>query len=153
MKAIIETTLPVSAKVVWSQVKLSRTLQYICSGLLRFGEAQQFPKCWEPGQILTTRLYLFEFIPLWKHQLRFCAVDDINLQLVTEEGGGLVKVWNHTIEVQTCNLKDCQIRSEHCHYRDIVEIQAGMLTPLIYGFAHLLYRYRQKRWQNWVKKN
>lgn len=34
-----------------------------------------------------------------------------------------------------------------CHYTDEVEIRAGRLTPLVWLFGHLFFRYRQMRWR------
>jgi hypothetical protein len=33
------------------------------------------------------------------------------------------------------------------HYTDRVEIEAGLLTPLIAGFARVFYAHRQRRWR------
>lgn len=34
-----------------------------------------------------------------------------------------------------------------CHYSDVVDIEAGALTPVVAAFAALFYRYRQRRWR------
>jgi hypothetical protein len=36
------------------------------------------------------------------------------------------------------------------HYTDQVEIQAGLLTPLVWALASIFYRYRQFRWRRLV---
>jgi len=33
------------------------------------------------------------------------------------------------------------------HYTDEIDIGAGALTPFVWAYAHLLYRYRQWRWR------
>ncbi|MFO7859839.1 MAG: hypothetical protein R6U41_01320 [Desulfosalsimonas sp.] len=33
------------------------------------------------------------------------------------------------------------------HYTDKIEISAGLLSPLIWLFAHVFYRHRQRRWK------
>jgi len=38
-----------------------------------------------------------------------------------------------------------------CGYTDQIDIQAGILTPPIWLFAHIFYRYRQRRWRHLVR--
>jgi len=37
-------------------------------------------------------------------------------------------------------------------YTDEIEIQAGWLTPVIWLFAHIFYRHRQRRWKVMMKE-
>jgi hypothetical protein len=34
-----------------------------------------------------------------------------------------------------------------CRYSDEIEIDAGLLTPLVWLFARVFYGHRQRRWQ------
>jgi len=88
---------------------------------------------------------LFGFIPLWKHQLYFAEIDSVERHLSTQEHGGLVSVWNHQILVH-------DISNNKSRYEDIVDIEAGLFTPLVWFFAQVLYRYRQKRWKRLLRK-
>lgn len=140
MKACIETIFPASAAVVWARVKRSDTLLYITRGMLGFAGSGRFPEYWREGDTQHTRLLFFGVLPGWRHRLFFERVDDDQQVLLTREGGGLVPVWNHRIEVEPLD-------TNRCSYRDEIEIQAGLLTPVVWLYAQVLYRYRQWRWR------
>jgi hypothetical protein len=59
--------------------------------------------------------------------------------------GPLIKRWDHWIEI---NAEGTGTR-----YVDRVHIDAGVLTPLICGFARLFYAHRQRRWRRLVARN
>lgn len=62
----------------------------------------------------------------------------------SRESGALAPVWNHTIRFHS--LEDGKL-----HYIDEIEIQAGLLTGVIWAFAHLFYRHRQRRWKKLLR--
>jgi hypothetical protein len=40
---------------------------------------------------------------------------------------------------------------DRTHYRDVVYVEAGWLTPAIWLYASLFYRHRQRRWRRLVR--
>jgi hypothetical protein len=62
------------------------------------------------------------------------------MTMFTQEQGGLIKSWDHEIKFE---VKD----SKTCIYTDTVKIKAGAFTALVWLFANILYRYRQRRWK------
>ncbi len=146
MKAIIKTELDLPTVEAWKLVKQSDTLVYVCKGLLSFQGSNGFPKQWKEGDIITTRLKFFGFIPAWKHVLRFISVSDESYTIFTEEKGGLLSKWNHEIKLVNKN-------EFNCFYSDTVEINAGIATPIVWLFAKVLYQYRQKRWRGLIRQN
>jgi hypothetical protein len=64
--------------------------------------------------------------------------------LVSREFGGLITTWNHDIEVTPVDTTTCR-------YRDRIEIEAGVMTPLIVLYARWFYRMRQRRWRALAK--
>lgn len=62
-----------------------------------------------------------------------------------EESGGLLRTWNHDIVVSSTS-------EERCMYRDRVEIDAGIFTPIVALYAHWFYLSRQRRWCALVKE-
>lgn len=140
MRLTISSTFHAPADRVWFLVKKSSTLLFVTRGLLGFSGSEHFPAEWREGATETTRLLFFNFIPAWKHSLTVREVSDNNRVLYTNEGGGLVPVWNHHIQVTPGD-------NETCTYTDRVEIKAGMLRFLVWGYAYLFYRYRQARWR------
>jgi len=144
MKAKISSVFNTPAHRAWSAVKESRTLIFVTKGLLAF--EGNFPAIWQEGKKQTAQLRFFGVIPGWQHTLYFRAICDETHQLSTEEGGGLVSIWNHVIKIT-------KIDGQHCRYRDEIDIDAGMLSPFVWLYAHLFYRYRQWRWRKMIKLN
>lgn len=145
MKAIVKTQLNIPADKAWNLVKQSKTLVYVCKGLLGFDGSDLFPRQWREGDTINTRLKLFGMIPAWKHSLRFILISDESMVIFTEEKGGVVQRWNHEIKFEV-NSKSS------CFYTDTVEINAGIFSPFIWIFANILYRYRQRRWKYLIQQ-
>lgn len=135
----ISTKLEISGEKAWETVKKSSTLVFITKGLLGFSQ-DAFPTEWKEGETVATRLFLFNFIPAWMHEIHFLRIDDKQSNLYTNEKGGIISVWNHLIKIEAEN-------EQSCLYTDKIEIEAGILTPVIWCFAQIFYRYRQRRWQ------
>src|SRR5690606_25258755 len=127
--------MPAPAWQVRSLARKSSTLLYVTRGLLGFSGFAQFPPEWNEGSTLETRLRFFGVLPAWKHEIAFERVGDSDCVVLTREGGGLVPVWNHLIQVQA-------VDDHHCVYTDDVEIKAGLLTPFVWLYSHVFYRYR-----------
>lgn len=144
LKAVIKTELAIPIEEAWELAKQSDTLVYVCKGLLGFQGSNRFPKQWKEGDVITTHLKFFGFIPIWEHVLRFISVSDESNTILTEERGGMVRNWNHEIKLISKN-EFC------CFYSDTVEINAGAFTPLVWLFAKVLYKYRQHRWNRLSK--
>lgn len=118
---------------------------FVTKGLLGFCDADQFPIEWQQGTTQTTRLLFFGLLPAWRHSLTFKAVNDSERVLCTNEGGGLITLWNHTIKV-------VPVGDRSCIYLDDVEVKAGVLTIFVWAYAQLFYRYRQLRWRTLLRR-
>lgn len=140
MIARIETGLPNSAEKVWEALLQRDTFLYITRGMLGFRGSDQWPEVFRQGIEIETRLVFWHVIPGWKHTMRIVKVDEENLELVSEESGGPVRQWNHRICLERHG-------AQRCRYTDEINIEAGLLTPAIWAFAQLFYRYRQMRWR------
>ena len=140
MIARIETDLPASAEKVWAALLRPDTLLHITRGMLGFRGSERWPETFEEGARLETRLVFFHLIPGWQHTLRILRVAEEDLELVSEEGGGPVRRWNHRVRLE-------RISRQMCHYVDEIDIRAGVLTPAVWAFAQVFYRYRQRRWR------
>ncbi len=141
MIAKISTHLDTTADRAWKAVKRSATLLHVARGLLGFARSSTFPEEWREGDLVRTRLVFFHLLPAWwVHEMRVVRLDDRNREIYTNEGGGLVPVWNHRITITA-------VSEASCRYTDEIEIRAGFLTPLVCLYAHIFYRYRQMRWR------
>jgi hypothetical protein len=136
----VSTELDAPARLVWEATKRSATLLYVARGMLGFAEAHRFPEEWREGDVVRTRLLFFDIVPGGVHELRIVRVDERNREIYSNERDALVPLWNHRIKVE-------EISPSLCRYTDEIELRAGLLTPLIWLYAHLFYCYRQRRWR------
>lgn len=111
---------------------------HITRGMLGFTGAEEWPEVFEEGQLIKTRLLFFNIVPAWEHRLRIIRIDHEKMEITSQEDGGPVRRWNHR--------KWIEAESEQtCLYTDEIDIDAGLLTFLIWAYAHVFYRYRQRR--------
>lgn len=141
MQATITTKLPISAASAWALLERSDTLVYITRGVVTFTQAKIFPTQWYEGLELQTGLKLFGLHSVSEYSIRFVRVDATNREIETQEGGGDLEYWNHTMRL----IPDTN--PEYCWYQDVVNVQAGKRTWLVWLFAHAFYRYRHLRWR------
>jgi len=127
---------------LWRRIIEPRSLQFVASPLLTFTpiEADALEGEWQVGRDYPLQLYFMRFIPLGRHTIRLVTIDRSTNTILSEERGSLARVWNHRIHFQ-------QVAPGKLAYEDEIEIRAGVLTPLIWAFAHLFYRHRQRRWK------
>ena len=111
---------------------------HITRGMLGFRGAEEWPEFFEEGQLIETRLLFFNIVPAWKHTLRLIRVDHENMEITSREDGGFVRRWNHRKWI-------VEKSESSCLYTDEIDIDAGLLTWLIWAYAHVFYRYRQRR--------
>jgi hypothetical protein len=136
----VSTDLESSADRVWAQLKKPETLVYVTRGVLGFRPLDDVPDRFEEGWVIRMRLLFFHFISAWKHEIRVVRIDEQAHEIYTNERGGPIRKWNHLLKVEP--------RSERrCRYTDAIEIGAGLLTPSVWLYAQLFYRYRQLRWR------
>lgn len=99
---------------------------------------------WVVGKTYGLRLSLFGFLPAGEHRITLERIDREANLIQSKERGALAPVWNHTIRFHP--LEDGRLQ-----YTDEIEIQAGLLTGVIWTFAHLFYRHRQRRWKRLLR--
>ncbi len=126
--------------MTWDTVKQPATLRYITKGLLGFRPERELPERFGAGETYRVRLLFFGIVPAWWHEIRIVRVDDTHREILTAEHGGAVKEWGHRITVD-------ERGPYKSHYTDEIEIAAGPLTPFVWVYAQLFYRYRQRRWR------
>lgn len=148
MRVKISTVLEAPPPLVWQALQQFATLQYVTRGVLGIRPIDDTfleEMIWQAGESVTVRLYAFHLIPLWQHHLQIQSVDQVNWHAISQESGGPVTEWVHTITLETRN-------GDETTYTDIIDIKAGLLTPFIALFAMLFYRYRQMRWRGYAKQ-
>ena len=131
---------------VWSALKHPASFLYVVRGLFRVPALEGRTHPYREGESGSGWIFLFHVIPLHRHHATLVSLDDDSMTIKSREYGGFVRSWNHTLRVEP-------VDSARCRYHDIVEIDAGRVTPVVAAFSHLIYRYRHRRWRKLVRKH
>jgi ligand-binding SRPBCC domain-containing protein len=138
------TRLEASADAVWAAVKTPAAFRTVTRGLLVMPVIKGRTDEWREGETVVGWVFLFGVVPFSRHHLQIAAIDESARTLSSREHGGLLRSWNHDIVVT--HIDDAQ-----CTYRDRIEIDAGLFTPLVAVYARWFYRMRQRRWRALAK--
>jgi hypothetical protein len=143
----IGTILDCSIDEAVTHVKTPRLLEFVAAPLVRFVPVSPrvFPAVWSTGEYLVS-LRLLGVVPFVKQAIVISMPATETGFTVRDAGhSALINTWDHLIPITP--------HGSGCHYRDRVDIRAGVLTPFIWLFAQLFYRHRQRRWRALVAKN
>lgn len=140
--ALVErtTVLEASADAVWAAVKTPSAFRTVTRGLLAMPVIRRRQDEWREGETVVGWVFLFGFLAFSRHHLHVASIDESTRTLSSREFGGVIKTWNHDIEINPIDAKTCR-------YRDRIEIEAGIMTPVIVVYARWFYRMRQRRWR------
>ncbi len=147
MKTIhLETDLPTGADRVWDAMRYPGSFLYVTKGLFGFPALTGRTSGFRQGDHGSGRITLFHVIPLWRHTMRLVEVDDATRTMRSNEHGGTLRTWNHTLHAEP-------LGPDRCRYSDTVEIDAGPFTGVTIFTARLIFRYRQRRWHRLTRKH
>jgi hypothetical protein len=146
MKIDVSTELNCSAAKAWDEVQKSSLLLHVIWPLARITTTglPDFPETWRQGLTTQCRSYVFGFIPIGVRTLYFETIDQADYRFVIHESDPLVKRWNHTISVTPSGM-------DRSIYRDVIDLDAGSLTILVWAWTSWFYRHRQRRWRTLAK--
>jgi hypothetical protein len=141
MRATISTLMRSDVSRMWTELLKPDSLTRVSAPILYFSpqDGQALPTTWEVGGTYALTLSAFRVLPLGRHVIEVKVLDAEAGEIYTHEHGSLVRVWNHRIRLGA--------QGTAVEYTDQIEIHAGALTPLIWLFAHVFYRHRQRRWK------
>jgi hypothetical protein len=147
MRVYVESVLPCTPEQAWDEVQKSALLLEVMFPLARLVPVDPvaFPERWQQGSPVRCKTYLFGFIPLGTRVLLFEGIDPEAREIQTREHDPLIRKWDHLIRVRPA-------AEGHCLYSDEIEIDAGVLTFLVWLFASWFYRHRHKRWRRVAKR-
>jgi hypothetical protein len=143
----ISTILECTIDEAVTHVKTPRLLEFVAAPLVRFDPVSPpvFPDLWSAGEY-SVALRLFGVVPFGKQAIVISMPPTETGFTVRDAGhSALINTWDHFIIITPHGYR--------CHYRDRVEVRAGLLTPFIWLFAQFFYRHRQRRWRALVAKN
>ena len=133
------TSLEAPADAVWAAVKTPAAFRTVTRRLLAMPVIRDRHDQWRSGETVVGWVFLFGFLPFSWHHLNIASSDNPTRTLRSREFGGSIRGWNHDIEV-------VPIDAATCRNRDQIEIDAGIVTPLISLYAKWFYWMRQRRW-------
>jgi hypothetical protein len=130
---------------VWDEVQTSALLTKVVRPLLQIKPAgrSSLPERWQEGQSVSCRIYLFGFLPLGKHTIRFDRIDPQSRQIQTKESGRLIRRFRHRIGVAPTD-------GNRALYSDEIEIDCGLLTHLAGALVRVFFRHRHRRWKKLI---
>jgi ligand-binding SRPBCC domain-containing protein len=137
----ISTELAAPAEAVWSAVKTPAAFRTVTRGVLTMPVLADRHDTWRKGETVQGWVFLFGLLPFSRHRLHVADVDESEMTLRSQERGGPISRWNHDISVTA-------IDDSRCTYRDWIDIDAGVLTPVVVRYARWFYRTRQRRWRD-----
>lgn len=143
MRVRLSTKLPMTAEETQALVATPALLGHIAAPLLRFAPVDPpvFPKVWSESRYLV-RVLLGGMLPLGRQWIDIShhSVSDEGFRMRDDGSGDLARRWDHWITITPDAAGGCT-------YTDDVEIDAGLLTPIVWSFARLFYAHRQRRWR------
>lgn len=147
MFARISTTFDCTAEQLWDEISRPASLRFVSAPLLHFDPLVpgELDGEWVVGKTYALRLSLLGFLPAGEHRITLVTIDRAANLIESKESGALAPVWNHTIRFYP-------LENGKLHYTDEIEIQAGLLTGVVWAFAHLFYRHRQRRWKKLLRQ-
>jgi hypothetical protein len=150
MRHTVSTLLDAKPERVWAELQRPELLAYVAAPLVVFHpvEPESFPEQWDDDEYRVT-LLLFGMIPLGEQTIRTSKVrvedtaGEQFYQLRDDGTGRLASGWDHLISVR-------ETPDGKTVYTDEIAVEAGVLTPVIWLFAAIFYRHRQRRWRKVV---
>ncbi|WP_109523537.1 MULTISPECIES: hypothetical protein [Nocardia] len=142
----VQTELPTDADRVWQAMRSPATFLYLCRGLFGVPALAGRVEPFRVGERGTAWLFAFHIIPAYRHTIGIVDIDDATTTIRTNEHGGIIRTWNHTLHVE-------RLGPDLCRYTDTVEIDAGFATPVVTLAAVGIFRYRQRRWRKLVDQH
>jgi ligand-binding SRPBCC domain-containing protein len=140
----ISTELAAPAEAVWTAVKTPAAFRTVTRGVLTMPVLNDRDDTWREGETVEGWVFMFGVLPFSRHHLQVADINDAAMTLRSKERGGPIRRWNHDIVVTP-------VDGSRCSYRDRIDIDAGVLTAVVVGYARWFYRTRQRRWRALAK--
>jgi hypothetical protein len=133
-----ETDLDAPAAPVWQAILQPATMLYVLKGLFSFPALVGRIDPISEGEVGRGWTLLFHVVPFARWTIKVVRVDPDHKTIVTNEHGGMIRVWNHTLHVD-------ELAPGRSRYTDSIELDAGPLTPVVAAGVGLIFSYRQRR--------
>ena len=139
MRLSLETRLQCPLEQAIAEVKTPRLLEYVAHPMVTFQpiEPASFPEIWFEGTFWV-KLLLFGVLPFGRQAIVISYPAGEDTFTLRDNGySALIKTWDHKITLEKMG--------GGIRYRDELRISAGILTPVIWLFACVFFKHRQRR--------
>lgn len=130
---------PASSTEMWRAVVSPVGFRFVSRGLVRWPVVATRMARWQEGESVEGWMFFFGFIPVARHRLTFITLADDSRTFRTDENGGIIASWNHTITVTAAPDGKSLIH-------DTVTFSGGVFTPALWVMVKLFYAIRAPRW-------
>ena len=89
-------------------------------------------------------MFIFGVVPMGVHSVHLEKIDQTKYEIQSREHDPRVAQWDHLISIKPLD-------ESRSIYRDTIEINAGILTIVVWAWANWFYRHRQRRWRALAK--
>jgi hypothetical protein len=135
----LTVTVPAPADTVWNAVCSPIGFRFVSRGLVYWPIAAKRTTRWNQGETVRGWIFFFGFVPAAQHSLTFERLDSTTREFRTDEHGGIIRSWRHSITVT-------EIDSSQCRIDDSVTFSGGVFTPLLTVMVRVFYAIRRPRW-------
>ena len=135
---------------VWREIQSTRLLHYVSSPLLTFTpvDGKSLPEVWQQGKY-AVKMKLFGILPLGEQFIDIAqpSQEECNghrYAMLDNGYGQLISKWRHFITIDDEGEGTTK-------YTDLVEVQAGLFTFMVWVFASIFFWHRQRRWKKLIQ--
>src|SRR5437773_138227 len=96
----VETELAADADRVWSAMQHPSSFLYVTRGLIGLPALAGRTEPFREGESGSGWLFLFHVIPMYRHTINLVAVDPATRTMRSDEHGGMIRSWRHTLHVE-----------------------------------------------------
>lgn len=139
-RVVRSSVLPLPADRVWLLMRRTNTMLYVLRGLLDFPLLRARRRPITEGESGSGSVRLFHLVPVARWNIHVHTVDADAGVIATEECGSVFRRWAHTLRVEPVDAASCR-------YADIVEVDAGVFTPVAVPMVGAIFWYRHRRWR------
>ena len=139
------SVLPIAAEDLWRAVHDPQTLVRVVAPLLELKplEPKIFPDEFAPATYVVS-VKAFGVLPLGRQAINISHPapepgETLPRYVLHDKGSGdLAHIWDHRITIEPLSKTACRLS-------DVVEVEAGVLTPFVALLARILFRHRHAR--------
>ena len=145
MQIDLSVLLPCTTDVAVEYARQPRLLAHVAHPLIDFKPVglPEFPPLWKKGKNWVN-MRLFGVFPLGNQAVVITYPQHREGFAMRDNGHShLIGTWDHLITIEKTHAGTL--------YRDRLVVQAGFTTPMIWLFAKIFFRHRQRRWVQLAK--